>query len=103
MTVQRRIGPMMSAFDRTLNYLVIPVYTVCPKPGELYKTVTHILSDPKREKAQENSDAVEEGAEETDDAPARAIAHPWSPVWSSAVFMAVMLALGCAYMHWQEF
>src|SRR5438128_267251 len=42
MNVQRRIGPPMSAFDRTLNYLVMPVYTVCPKPGELYKTVTHI-------------------------------------------------------------
>ena len=103
MNVQRRIGPAMSAFDRTLNYLVMPVYTICPKPGELYKTVTHILSDRKREVAQENADAAEDGAEETDDAPARAVSHPWAPVWSSAIFMAVMLALGCLYMQWQEF
>lgn len=100
MSVLRRMGPAMSASDRTLSYVVLPVYTICPKPGEFYKTVTHILSDPNQ--AQENPEAAEDGGEEPDDAPDR-VPHPWSPVWSSAIFMAVMLALGCAYMQWQEF
>jgi ABC-type transport system involved in multi-copper enzyme maturation permease subunit len=114
MSVQRRIAPAMSVFDRTFRYGIMPIYTICPKPGELYKTVTHILSDAKQQAKQEvqpeaakagaaATTAADEGAEESDDAPSRGVDNPWSPVWSSAIFMAVMLALGCAYMQWQEF
>ncbi|MCE9529237.1 MAG: hypothetical protein K8R36_24585, partial [Planctomycetales bacterium] len=114
MSVQRRIAPSMSVFDRTFRYGIMPIYTICPKPGELYKTVTYILSDAKQQAKQsiqpeatkvgaEATIAADEGAEESDDAQPRGVDNPWSPVWSSAIFMAVMLALGCAYMQWQEF
>lgn len=105
MSIQRSMAPSMSAFDWTFRYGVMPVYTICPKPSELYKTVTHILSDPKKQKAEEAPEGEEEAAApEIDDAPApRGVRNPWSPVWSSAIFMAVMLAFGCAYMQWQEF
>jgi len=62
--------------------------------------VTHILSDPKKK----SSSAEEENTaqDQDDDAPSDQ-RHPWAPVWSSALFMAVMLAFGCAYMRWSEF
>ena len=28
---------------------------------------------------------------------------PWQPVWSGALFMAIMLAIGCVYMERMEF
>jgi hypothetical protein len=28
---------------------------------------------------------------------------PWSPIWSGLLFQAIMLTLGCFYIHWQDF
>jgi hypothetical protein len=100
MQVQRRFSPAMSMYDQAFRYGVVPVYTVCPKPGEFYKTVTYILSEPPKKKA---ASEEQSGEDIEDDAPQREEIHPWSPVWSSAIFMAVMLAIGCVYMQWQEF
>lgn len=101
MAVARRLSPAMSLYDQAFRYGIMPIYTVCPKPGEFYKTVTYLLSDAKKTK-EGNAPPADEGSAEGDASP-RSESHPWSPVWSSAIFMAVMLAIGCAYMQWQEF
>jgi hypothetical protein len=28
---------------------------------------------------------------------------PWAPLWSSALFMFVVLGIACVYIEWQEF
>lgn len=82
-------------------YGVLPIYTVCPKPGELYRTVQYVLLDPPKA-----ADAEEEpelpGAQENEGQPPP-IKNPWQPVYSSFAFMVVMLAIGCIYMERQEF
>jgi hypothetical protein len=100
MSVKSRLTPPMTISERAFRYALRPAYSICPKPGEFYKTVQYLLADSAQKAAKKSEDegVVVEAMEANplDN-------HPWSPVWSSAIFMAVMLALGCAYMHWQEF
>jgi hypothetical protein len=78
--------------ERGYYYGAKPLYLVLPKPGEFYKTVQYLLTK------QETS------AKETGElTAAQTKLNPWSPVWSSALFTAVMLGLGCIYMSRQEF
>jgi ABC-type transport system involved in multi-copper enzyme maturation permease subunit len=100
MSVKNRLTPPMTISERAYRYVLRPTYAICPKPGEFYKTVQYLLADSAQKAARKSEDegVVVEALESNplDN-------HPWSPVWSSAIFMAVMLALGCVYMHWQEF
>jgi hypothetical protein len=68
---------------------------VLPKPGELGKTVNYLLSG-------SNVDASTTGGRQDLDA-ARSADDPWAPVWSSGLFVGVILALGCFYLERQEF
>jgi len=92
--IERRFAAPMDLMQLGYRYVIWPVYTLFPKPGEFYKTVEHLLeqgneTEEKPKPAEAADDALTDG--------------PWAPVWSSLAFMAVMLALGCAYMQWQEF
>jgi hypothetical protein len=78
--------------ERSYYYFAKPLYTVLPKPGEFYKTVQFLLTS-QETTAKESSDLRA----------AQAKLNPWAPVFSSAVFTAVMLGLGCLYMARQEF
>ncbi len=69
------------------------MYTVFPKPGELDKTVQYLLS------GKETADMGEGGDLST----AQKELDPWRPVWSSLVFMVVVLGLGCLYLERQDF
>lgn len=96
----RRLAPS-NLMTVAYLYAVQPIYTVCPKPGELYRTVQYVLLDPPKA-AEENEDAELPGGGENDGQPPP-IQNPWQPVYSSLAFMAVMLAIGCVYMERQEF
>jgi ABC-type transport system involved in multi-copper enzyme maturation permease subunit len=95
----RRFSPPLQISTIAYHYIVNPIYLVCPKPGEFYKTVQHLLLDP----ADMPEAAAGEDAEQGGEATTRKIDKPWQPVYSSALFMAAMLAIGCLYMEWQEF
>ncbi|MBC7851859.1 MAG: ABC transporter permease subunit, partial [Pirellulaceae bacterium] len=56
MSVSRRISPSMSLYAQAFRYGITPIYTICPKPGEFYKTVTHILADPPKPKSAAGED-----------------------------------------------
>jgi hypothetical protein len=92
-------APRLDFTTMAYLYLLKPVYTVCPKPGELYRTVTYLLTEQKddAEKALENPEAERHEYEP------EAISNPWRPVYSSLAFMVVMLLIGCVYMERQEF
>lgn len=91
--IGRQFAPPVDLQQLSYRYVMLPVYTLFPKPGEFYKTVEHVLKKAEKKDAQPRPKRVGEADEPS----------PWAPVWSSAAFMAVMLALGCLYMQWQEF
>ena len=63
------------------NYVILPIYTVLPKPLELDDTVQYFL----------------------DRRPGRGIAAPWSPVISSGLFLIVILGICCTKSLWAEY
>jgi len=96
----QRLSPPMHLQSISYHYLINPIYTVCPKPGEFYKTVTHLLVDKPKPKSTEEG---EEGGERNNEPQAGLIENPWQPVYSSLAFIGFMLLLGCVYMERQEF
>jgi len=91
---QRRFAPRMGLLLRSYRYGILPLYTIFPKPGELDTTFNYFLSG---KETQERP-----GANENLAAAQRRV-NPWTPVWSSALFMLVMLVAACVYIEWQEF
>jgi len=92
--VERRYAPAQGMFERVYWYAVRPLYTVMPKHGELDNTVEYLLAASKA--------GAEEG-EAKDLSLERQQLQPWTPVWSSLAFAAVILALGCLYVQRREF
>jgi hypothetical protein len=78
--------------ERVYYYVIVPAHAILPKPGEFYKTVQYLMS------GQQTS-----GKDAGNLATAQKDLDPWSPIWSGLLFQAVMLGLGCLYIHRQEF
>ena len=91
---QRRYAPSQGIVARTYRYVVLPIYTIFPKPGELDKTIEYLLS---------GEETKTTGRAAGDLGAAREQLHPWTPVWSSLAFTIVVLALACVYIERQEF
>jgi ABC-type transport system involved in multi-copper enzyme maturation permease subunit len=91
---QQRYAPRQGVVARIYRYVVVPVYTVFPKPGELDKTIQYLLS---------GEDTKVTGRGSGDLGTAREQIHPWAPVWSSLAFTIVVLALACVYIQRREF
>lgn len=83
----------LDVLGKVFHWVVKPLYTVFPKPGELKKTTAYLLTE-------RDSIETQDGGSLS---AARMPLDPWAPVWSSAAFGLVMLMLGCVYIQWQEF
>ncbi len=92
--VVRRYAPKLGLFERVYRYGVNPLYTIMPKHGELDNTVEYLLAA---------SEAGRAEGEAKDLTLARQRLRPWTPVWSSLLFTAVVLALGSLYIQRREF
>ena len=73
------------------RYVLDPLYTIFPKPGELDKTFQYLLSGKETEDSGEDLSMAQQNL------------NPWSPLLSSALFTLVVLAVACVYIEWQEF
>jgi len=91
--VSRRCVPPRSLIETVYRYVLLPLYTVFPKPGELDKTVQFVLSGKQTKELDRDGDLTAAQQE----------LHPWRPVWSSLAFMAVLLTMGCLYLERQDF
>ncbi|MBW3597643.1 MAG: ABC transporter permease [Planctomycetes bacterium] len=92
--VKERIAPEMDLLHVVYRYAVLPIYTIFPKPSELYKTSQYLITG-------QETQAIEDGGDDLSDPQTKL--HPWRPVWSSLAFVVVMLILACAYFERQEF
>ncbi len=92
--VERRYAPKQGLVERLYRFLIKPVYTIFPKPGELDNTVEYLLTARK---------AAENEGKPKDLTLTRQRLRPWAPVWSSLAFAVVILAFGCLYVQRREF
>jgi hypothetical protein len=93
LAVEERYSPRLNIFERIYRWGVVPLYTILPKPGEMYKTFEYLVSG----KSTSASDA------QADVAQAQAKLRPWAPVWSGLLFIAVVLGVTCLYFERQEY
>jgi hypothetical protein len=99
------LGDGWKVFGREISYLTVhrwfvtPLYHILPRPGELGSTLNYIVTGKKTIATGES-----EFISDRDIAADRHLQrHPWTPVWSCAIFIAVMLGLGCWLMERREF
>ncbi len=92
--LKERIAPEMGLLEVVYRYVVVPIYTIFPKPSELYKTTQYLITGQETKAIDDDDDDLSE---------AHVKLHPWRPVWSSLAFLVVMLALACIYFERQEF
>ncbi|MCA9268333.1 MAG: hypothetical protein KDA41_07670, partial [Planctomycetales bacterium] len=72
---------------KAYRWLLVPTYTVLPKPGEINNAMRYLVTG-------ETTEAVASGANDLSEA--RHIRRdPWRPIWTSALFVVFLLALAC--------
>jgi hypothetical protein len=94
--LRERRAPRLDYFQGTYYYVVRPLYTVLPKPGELGKTMQYLVT------GQETADTGDREARDEVTALQTRL-NPWAPVWSGLAFMAVVLTATCVYFERQEY
>ena len=87
-------APPLDNLEFGYYYGVVPLYTVLPKPGELGNVVEYLLTD---------RSLVTRGVNPQDLADKRANVDLSGPIWSSLVFLAVVLTLACLYVRQADF
>ncbi len=84
----------METLEMVYRYIILPIYTLFPKPGELDNLVSYLLSE---------EETVATGVDSDNLASARMKLNIWEPVWSNLAFLVVVLALGSLYVHRKDF
>jgi hypothetical protein len=92
----QRYAPEMELLEIVYRYAVTPIYTVFPKPSELYKTSQYIVTG-------KETSPIEDDDDEDDLSRMQVKLNPWQPVWSSLAFVVLMLIVSCVYFERQEF
>jgi hypothetical protein len=80
------------------RYLVMPLYTVFPKPGELDSVVTSLVVGDPIELFDQTRGTRDE-VNRDDKGPI----DIWPVIWSNAIFLAVVLAITCVYIERKDF
>jgi hypothetical protein len=86
--------PPMPLAERIYRYVLHPLYTVFPKPGQLNDTVNYVLTPQEKTLGAVRIENQEVRAQPVD---------VWGPVWSNLAFLAVVLAIACLYVHRTDF
>ncbi|HXY34738.1 MAG TPA: ABC transporter permease subunit [Planctomycetaceae bacterium] len=80
------------------RYVVMPLYTIFPKPGELNQVVTNlVVGDPIELFEPTRSPREELNADE------RPPINIWPPIISNVIFLAVVLTITCIYIERRDF
>jgi hypothetical protein len=93
-SIEQRHSPSRGYVQLTDQYLLKPLYTIFPKPGELDNLIGYLLSP--KESAPARSRAR--------DAQGKIVPPDlWGPVWSNLAFIAGAVLLGCWYTSRKDF
>ena len=86
-------APKLSGLQSVYWWLVRPFYTINPKPSAVGNVITYALSDKDPLSFGRQTEELEQTDTRID---------IWTPLWSNTLFICVMLALSCAYLHRQD-
>jgi hypothetical protein len=90
--------PPAEMLEILYRYVVMPLYTVFPKPGELDGLVTYlVVGDPVNLFEQSRMPRDQVNLER------RGPIDIWGPIWSNLAFLAVMLTITCVYISRRDF
>ena len=84
----------MTIAQKIFRWAIVPIYTVFPKPGKLNETRAYLLTQKETVITEVNDPSMSKVQPKLD---------PWTPVWSSGLFVVVMLLLSCWYVGRREF
>ena len=87
--VRPSLGTLGWIFYRIIN----PIYIVNPKPTSVNDTITYCLTKEDRKVSNKTT---------TDLSREQLKLDPWTPLWSNAIFIIVILGAGCWYLHRQD-
>jgi hypothetical protein len=76
------------------DFIINPIYIVNPKPAALDETTAYLLQGTDTLGISLNTTDVEQSRDKID---------PWTPLWTNAIFVVVMLTISCLYFVRQEF
>jgi ABC-2 family transporter protein len=80
------------------RYVVTPLYTIFPKPGEMNDVVTYlVVGDPIDLFVQNRTPREEQNPEE------KPPVDIWPPIISNVIFLAVVLTITCVYIERRDF
>jgi hypothetical protein len=88
-----RRQPTLSALETVYLFIIKPIYTVFPKPGEIGNVVNYLLTGSENVTVGPSNDLQFN----------RPRLDVWGPIWSNLAFIAVVVALGCLYTHRKDF
>jgi hypothetical protein len=92
--VEGRVEGPLTTRERIYRYIVVPLHTIFPKPGELDNVVNYLFT-------RERTEALP-GME--DDLKAeRNVPELWRPIWTNLVFLTVILGATCLYVARKDF
>jgi len=92
--VVERVQPEMDFLGRAYRYVIKPIYTVFPKPGELGNLVAYLLTE---------QDTQAPMGREDDLASQRLKIDVWGPIWSNLAFVVIFVCLGGLYTAYKDF
>jgi ABC-type transport system involved in multi-copper enzyme maturation permease subunit len=91
---EKFLNPPYSWVERIYYGIVRPLYFANPKPAAVDSAIQRLLTDGKPLILGREAAELKTKSSERDD--------PWFGIWSNALFILVMLGLGCWYMHRQD-
>mgnify|MGYP002624252724 FL=1 len=85
------------------RWVLTPLYTILPRPGELGWTMNYVMTGEKTSTLDDEGPQPGVGVSADISSHQHSMRDPWAPVISCGIFVIVMLALGCWYIERREF
>ncbi len=99
--LEKRYAPNLTAFEKAYRYVVVPLYTVFPKPRLINNVVEYFITGDETQATWAQTWAQWFGLGGIEDA--RVQLRPWATIWSGLLFIGVVLGFGCFYFTRQDF
>lgn len=91
--VDTKVAPR-TTLQWVYDFIINPIYIVNPKPRALDQTTAYLLQGKNTLGISLDTTDVEQSRDKID---------PWTPLWTNAIFVAVILSISCIYFVRQEF
>ncbi len=87
--------PTADWLEQASRYGITPLHAVLPQPGELNTVTSYLLAD--------KETRMKLGANSSDPRGMSVPLDVWGPIRTCLIFMAVVLGIGCVYIHRKDF